>query len=145
MGRSAGQPKHSPLYEGCMLASSTEEWDEESAKWHRREFPEHTSLFAMAEMSYSEYAGERPDPDDYMPAWTEEEATHYQMYETCSEGTPISPVMVDPEALARWLVDNNANTFADFTADFDSWMKIILGDDALFIMRPGGISGVEIC
>ena len=32
------------------------------------------------------------DADD-MPQWTETEATHFQMYENVTEGTPISPVM----------------------------------------------------
>ena len=40
-----------------------------------------------------------------------EERTHYQMYETCTEGTPISPVMETPENLARWLADNGASAF----------------------------------
>jgi hypothetical protein len=30
---------------------------------------------------------------DVMPKFPEGSCTHYQMYETCSEGTPISPVM----------------------------------------------------
>lgn len=43
--------------------------------------------------TYAEYAGERPRKEHYMPEWAEKEKTHYQMYEICSEGTPISPVM----------------------------------------------------
>lgn len=43
---------------------------------------------------------------DVMPQWPEAERTHYQMYESVTEGTPISPVMESPEALARWLAEN---------------------------------------
>ena len=38
-----------------------------------------------------------------MPQWPKHERTHLQMYETCTEGTPISPVRETPEELARWL------------------------------------------
>lgn len=60
-----------------------------------------------------------------MPDWPEAERTHWQMYETTSEGTPISPVMPTPEALARWLDENKASAFADFTATYDQWLAMI--------------------
>lgn len=57
-----------------------------------------------------------------MPEWPEEEKTHIQMYETTSEGTPISPVMDTPENLARWLADNGASSFGGFTATYEQWL-----------------------
>ena len=45
----------------------------------------------------------------HMPHWPIKRRTHWQMYETVSEGTPISPVMATAEELARWLADNHAN------------------------------------
>jgi hypothetical protein len=56
---------------------------------------------------------EKPVLTDYMPFFIETETTHYQMYETCSEGTPISPVCDSPESLAHWLADHSASTFGD--------------------------------
>lgn len=51
-------------------------------------------------------SGEPPYYDvPVMPEWTPEEATHLQMYETVTEGTPVSPVFPDRIELARWLVD----------------------------------------
>lgn len=145
MGRSAGEPRHIALYDGCTLEGSLARWDEENAKWQRGELPEYATKEDLA-TPFDEWDGPRPDPVDYMPCWTEEEATHWQMYETCSEGTPISPVMADPESLGRWLVDNGANTFADYTADLESWMKIILGDaDAFFMWSSERGPGVSIC
>src|SRR6185503_13867538 len=41
--------------------------------------------------SYADYAGGQPKSDEYMPDWPAEERTHLMMYETTSEGTPISP------------------------------------------------------
>jgi hypothetical protein len=60
-----------------------------------------------------------------MPQWLEAERTHYQMYESVTEGTPISPVMESPEALARWLADNKANVYAYTIASYDQWLAII--------------------
>ena len=35
-----------------------------------------------------------------------EQRTHFQYYETVSEGTPISPIFASQEALAHWLVNH---------------------------------------
>lgn len=51
-----------------------------------------------------------------MPQWKPGEANCFQMYENVTEGTPISPVMDSPEALAQWLADNKAPAFADHPA-----------------------------
>lgn len=72
--------------------------------------------------AFSEWHGEKHDPADHMPDWTDAERTHIQMYETCSEGTPISPVCETPEALARWLADNGASAFGGMTASYDEWL-----------------------
>lgn len=45
-----------------------------------------------------------PNPLYYRPAWTEAEATAYQMYETVSEGTPVSPVFATEAELVDYLV-----------------------------------------
>lgn len=74
------------------------------------------------------------DPNNYMPDWTPEEATHYQMYENTSEGTPISPPMATKEELARWLVDNKASVFGDMTATYEQWMNVIDGSAGFGIM-----------
>ena len=63
-----------------------------------------------------------------MPEWPEEEKTHLQMYETTTEGTPISPVMDTPENLARWLADNGAPAFGSMTATYEQWLPICRGE-----------------
>jgi len=81
-----------------------------------------------------------------MPDWPDSERTHWQMYETCSEGTPISPVMESPEALARWLADNEASAFGDRTATYEQWLTMIKRGSAVSAVFVGGhglISGVE--
>lgn len=59
--------------------------------------------------TYEDWDSECPKEEDFMPGFLEAEKTHYQMYEESTEGTPISPVMETPEALAHWLADNNAS------------------------------------
>lgn len=45
-----------------------------------------------------------PDPAYYRTReWSPEEATAYQVYETVSEGTPVSPVFRTRADLIRWL------------------------------------------
>lgn len=83
---------------------------------------------------------------DVMPDWPDAERTHYQMYESTSEGTPISPVMETLEALARWLADNNASAFADMGATYEQWLATIKRGWAVRAAsspRTGLVSGVE--
>ncbi len=72
-----------------------------------------------------ERGGYIPLHSEYMPLWSKEQQTHLQMYENTSEGTPISPVFDTPEALARWLTDNDASFFANKTAAYDLWLFLI--------------------
>jgi hypothetical protein len=102
-----------------------------------------------SDMTYEEWDGEKPQPEDYMPEFPKGMATYYQMYETCSEGTPISPPMKTPEELARWLTDNEASAFGDMTATYENWLCTIKkgGAPSMYILKDNTlISGVEaIC
>lgn len=96
--------------------------------------------------TFEEWDGGKPQPHDYMPEWEPEELTHIQMYETCSEGTPISPVMEKPKELARWLADNNASAFGSQGASYESWLATIeqgWAVSGVFTPSTGLISGVE--
>ena len=85
---------------------------------------------------------------DVMPQWPESERTHYQMYESVTEGTPISPVMESPEALARWLAENKASAGPYATATHDQWLAMINAGSSVgsFVINRGtgeSMSGVE--
>lgn len=72
--------------------------------------------------SYTEYAGNPPsppNPDDYMPA-----GTWYQLYETVSEWTPITP----PFAKMDELIDRLAN-------NSDFWWKQRTREGATYIVE----------
>ena len=70
-------------------------WDREKAEFEPKEYA----------ATYEEYAGPRPaELYHRMRSWTPEEATHFQVYETVSEGTPVSPVLESIEAVIEWAV-----------------------------------------
>lgn len=89
--------------------------------------------------------GGAPDEADYMPRWAPEQRTHLMMYETTSEGTPISPPFETPEELARWLVDNKASALARGTATYEQWLNVARGGWAPSAVIADGrmMSGVE--
>lgn len=128
------------------------EWDEEAIQWAnglRKNCVDNTFVPRNDRdkgMTYTEYAGERPKKEQYMPEWPKEEKTHLQMYETCSEGSPISPVMETPEKLARWLADNEASSFGSMTASYEAWLRVCKGGyapSAIMTSGKGIESGVE--
>lgn len=127
--------------DGCSLFdgynAAVAEWDEGKIQWDKG-FVQDYSTFPVVSWkpldgvdtecrSFEEWHGERPKQEDYMPDWSAEERTHYQMYETTSEGSPISPVKASPEELARWLADNNASAFAGMTCTYEQWLNMIVG------------------
>lgn len=74
-------------------------WETERFKWDSGERPD-------TECTFEEWHGEKPDPDYYRPAWSDEERTAFQIYETVSEGTPVSPVFATKEEAVEWVVEN---------------------------------------
>jgi len=143
--------RYVPLYEGGRYAERAAEWDEEFAQWQagfKRSYgtdQKWEARDAGDNMRFSEWGGERPSPDDYMPDWPEAERTHLMMYEDTSEGTPISPAFATPEELARWLADNGASSFGDMTATYEQWLHVAKGGWAPSMVIDNGhmMSGVE--
>ncbi len=100
---------------------------------------------ADRQMTYTERECRIPSPDDYMPEWTDEQKTHVMMYETCSEGTPISPAFETPEEMARWLADNDVSAFSSLTATYEEWLGMAkAGCAPSAVLDSTGVhSGVE--
>lgn len=138
-----------PLH-GRSFATEDAEWNLEYEKWNegfRRNFSSDGWVPRTEDelnMRFTEWHGRRPNPDDYMPAWSDAEKTHWQMYEDTTEGTPISPVMESPESLARWLADTGASAFAGMTATYEQWLSTINRGSAVSAVLAGGkmMSGV---
>ena len=60
----------------------------------------------------------------------------WQLWETTSEGSPISPVFATAEELAAWC-EGNATTFANCRASKEQWLKMI--DKDLILHREGNV------
>jgi hypothetical protein len=99
----------------------------------------------LHELLTARHEAEKPDPDDYMPTFPEGTANGLCMYETTSEGTPISPVFATPEELARWLADHGASTFGYQTTTYENWLSMIAAGWAPSAVSTDGAltSGVE--
>ena len=74
----------------------------------------------------------------------------WQMWETTSEGSPMSPVFSTAEELARWLADSNASAMGDQGATYEQWLatcriggapSMIL--DPVYGIRSGVAAAVE--
>lgn len=127
--------KFVPLLDG--YNQDVTRWDEGNIQWksgYVRLYDYHNDNTAtgwaaktemLAGLSYTEWAGPRPQPENYLPDWPNEVRTHFQMYETVTEGTPISPVLDCPETLARWLAYNRASLWGNIKASYEDWLEII--------------------
>lgn len=69
----------------------------------------------------------------------------YQLWETVTEGSPITPVFATPEELARWLVGHDNSITCGTT--FEQWMQFIQGPGwsvtAVGIPGKGLVPGVQ--
>lgn len=142
--------RYIPLYEGG-FAEREREWMEGWQKWQEglcRNYGDGPQWAPIDEkyrgLRYTDYDGERPSPDDYMPDWPAEQRTHLMMYEDTSEGTPKSPAFETPEELARWLADNNVSAFGYDTATYEQWLRVCKGGWAPSAVISNGVmqSGV---
>lgn len=70
----------------------------------------------------------------------------YQMWETVSEGSPISPPFAMPEELARWLTETGASAGGSRTATYEQWLNLIHREWApsMVVDKNGLRSGVEV-
>lgn len=77
------------------------EWKAEFAKWEAGERPDDCDEESQ-HLEYWEWNGYPPDRDEYRP-WKDEEATWFQVWETVSEGTPVTPPFATREELVWYL------------------------------------------
>ena len=106
-GKSAYQPLRDQDYD-----AAASEWLQGLLDWEADKDGERSRVMREDGVRhYWDWHGEPPDKDCYRPAWTPEEMTAFQMYETVSEGTPVTPVFITKEALVEYLVTHG--TFWD--------------------------------
>jgi len=80
------------------------EWKEAFLKWESGERPSYFDKECEEKnLQYWEWECGPPDRKYYRP-WKDEEATWYQVWETVSEGTPVTPAFATKEELVDYLV-----------------------------------------
>ena len=97
--------RYIPLY-GESFATAFNEWYDGLQRWLNGTSEDYDDRFYTRDArGYTEYAGQSPDPERYrLQDWTEEEANCFQIYQTVSEGTPVSPVFESLEEMEKWLI-----------------------------------------
>jgi len=63
----------------------------------------------------------------------------WQMWETTSEGSPMSPVFATADELATWLAQTGASMFGETTATKERWLAIITGTDFAHVQIAPGV------
>jgi hypothetical protein len=90
-----------------------------------------------------EDAAEDIDLDEYMPEIPEGEPFAWVLYETTSEGSPVSPPFATLEELADWC-EGNATVFGPLRWTRDEWLASFnagtTGTDSLMIAGSGGVT-----
>lgn len=94
------QPMHDETFD-----SAAEDWKERFAEWERGERPEYFDAEKYGHYEFWEWDTSPPDREYYRP-YKDEDATWYQVYETVSEGTPVTPPFSTQDELIDYLVKN---------------------------------------
>jgi hypothetical protein len=101
------------------------EWMRNAILWNEGKHPDRDPDYPY----YWEWDGNPPDKEYYRPKWTEEERTHFQIYETVSEGTPVSPVFASKVEMIDWLVAHgHTKSAAEQFADSGWAMSMVIID-----------------
>lgn len=101
------EKRYKPMRDSTFV-ERMDEWIAEYTLWKQGQHPDQLNGRASdyGYTEYTEWAGGPPDPDEYRPAWSPEEMTWVQVYETVSEGTPVTPPFATREELVEYLVEN---------------------------------------
>jgi hypothetical protein len=83
------------------FAASMDEWYSNWKAWNPTN-PKYQPDYP----NYWDWSGSPPDPKYYRPDWKDGEATWFQVYETVSEGTPVTPPFATKEELIDYLVEH---------------------------------------
>jgi len=96
---------YQPLYNHSYGERITE-WIKEHQLWESGKHPDQLDGSGSKYRYYAQWGGNAPDVEYYRPDWKAEEMTWFQVYETVSEGTPVTPPFETREELVEYLVAN---------------------------------------
>lgn len=139
---------YQPLYRRSYIEAITE-WIENHNLWLKGEHPDQQDGTSQYKY-YAQWEGNAPDVEYYSPDWKEEEKTWFQVYETVSGGTPVSPAFATREELIEYLVVHG--DFWDQLRGDGGWsraaatrfvMKTGWAPSMIYSPSAGIVSGVE--
>lgn len=96
--------EYQPMYDQRYEEASAE-WIEAFIKWHVAKEYDDCADAENRKLPYWDWDGPPPDKEYYRP-WKNEDATWFQLWETVSEGTPVSPPFATKEELVTYLADH---------------------------------------
>jgi hypothetical protein len=103
---------YQPLYDSD-AETAWKEWLEEFTAWCNgglaeciKDNPGYVYSLDEPYRTFCEWHGEPPDPKYYHRPFAEGEATWFQVYQTVSEGSPVTPPFSTKEELVDYLVAN---------------------------------------
>lgn len=102
--RSHGGEGYQPMFRETFEAAA-EGWKRGFRNWENGVRPEYCDE-TSARLEYWEWSGAPPTDREYYRPWSDEEATWYQIWETVSEGTPVSPPFETQDELIEYLVEH---------------------------------------
>lgn len=113
-----GEMRYKPMYGRSFKAAATE-WKEGYAKWESglrpfgsgewepKESWRHADIYTdHLNLEWWEYHGDPPSDRAMYRPWEDDQATWFQVWETVSEGTPVTPPFATREELVDYLVAN---------------------------------------
>ena len=125
--RGEGPDHFKPLFGGD-YQTEAEAWMERMRKWESGKDPDRAIAAAKYGTRYFwDWDGGPPNKDSFMFQTPPDPAslTHLMLYETTTEGTPLSPAFKTLEEVAAWAAENDASIFAHSRATKEKWLKIL--------------------
>jgi hypothetical protein len=92
---------YKPMYNRTFAVAASE-WKEGFAAWERGERPDYCTDESRA-LEFWEWDAAPPDREYYRP-YKDDDATWFQVFETVSEGTPVTPPFATREELVEYLI-----------------------------------------
>lgn len=90
-----------PMFDKTFADAATE-WKLEFAEWESGKRPDYCDDPVSRALEFWEWHGSPPNREYYRP-YADADATWFQLWETVSEGTPVSPPFATREELAAYL------------------------------------------
>lgn len=92
-----------PMFDKSFL-EACEQWKKEFLAWEQGIRPDYFSEDNLKDMQYWEYEGGPPTDRQYYRPYSDKETTWFCIFETVSEGTPVTPPFETKEQLIQYLI-----------------------------------------